>query len=293
MRARWLKPEFFRDRKIGKLGPVAALVFQSLWCTADDGGVSLADPEIVWGEMFCYWPDVTLEAVTAALSALSNAGRIEMYAIGDVQYAAVRNWRHQRVHKPSAFRHPRAAGTVPEAKECRTSDAPLPDHTGTPRLLDSYTPRHLDSKTPACVADACDNEEQQPPTNSKRRNTSLPEFEEFWKIYPARTGGANKQGALRMWTARIAEGLTPAFLIERASTYGSWCTAEKITGTTKVMMASTFLGRDRRYEDDYTVTALKLESAPSGPRTEPERYSREWLQKNGYPLPPADTEEVA
>src|SRR5665213_656450 len=146
MRARWLKPEFFRDRKIGKLGPIAALVFQSLWCTADDGGVSLADPEIVWGEMFCYWPDVTFDTVSTALAALSKAERIDIYAIGDVQYASVRNWRHQAVHKPSAFRHPRPSGTAPAPVECRTSDAPVPNTTGTPHLLDSYTPRHPDTQ---------------------------------------------------------------------------------------------------------------------------------------------------
>ena len=44
MRARWLKPEFFTDKKIGQLDPVTALVYQALWCWADDGGTAQADP---------------------------------------------------------------------------------------------------------------------------------------------------------------------------------------------------------------------------------------------------------
>ena len=91
-----------------------------------------------------------------------------------------------------------------------------------------------------------------------------------------------------MWNARLGEGIPPELLTERARIYGQWCTAEKIVGTTKVMMASTFLGRDRRYEDDYSVPALKLES---GQQTAP--YSREWLQKNGYEVPPLEGGEVA
>jgi hypothetical protein len=44
MRARWLKPEFFTDKKIATLDPTTALVYEALWCWADDGGVCNATP---------------------------------------------------------------------------------------------------------------------------------------------------------------------------------------------------------------------------------------------------------
>lgn len=289
MRARWVKPEFFRDRTIGKLGPMPSLVFQALWCMADDGGVAMCDPARMKGEMFLFWDAVSRDDIEGALNALAAAGRITLYTVGEESYAEIMSWRkHQHVHLPSSFRHPRRTAADGLTQPLVSPAESLPQGSP-PRHLDTQTPRH-----PDVGVGGADDEGQQPPTNGKPRNGSVSEFEEFWKTYPARTGGANKQGALRMWTARIVEGLAPAFLIERARIYGAYCTAEKITGTTKVMMASTFLGRDRRYEDDYAVSSLKLEPASAlGSRSESKPYSREWLQKNGYPLPPVDAEEVA
>jgi len=52
VRARWLKPEFFRDRKMAALGVGPALLYAALWVSADDGGVAPCDPDRLKGELF-------------------------------------------------------------------------------------------------------------------------------------------------------------------------------------------------------------------------------------------------
>jgi len=69
-RARWLKPEFFEDRKMAEIGPVGALVYQALWCLADDTGVALCDPELLKARMFSRWSAVGVPEITGALREL-------------------------------------------------------------------------------------------------------------------------------------------------------------------------------------------------------------------------------
>lgn len=108
-RMRTLKPEFFRDKKIGKLGPIPALVYQALWVMADDGGAAPADPERVWGEMFVGWPEMTLTTVAGALRELAVSARIKLYRVGDDTYALIPRFpEHQKPSRPSKFRYPRS-----------------------------------------------------------------------------------------------------------------------------------------------------------------------------------------
>lgn len=146
MRARWLKPEFFTDKKVAEFGPITALVFQALWCMADDGGTAPCDPDTVKAQMFYRWSAVGVPEITGALRHLSGVGRIVRYTVGDDTFAKIARWsKHQQVHKPSKFRHPSLAQGValPVPDKCGTSAgdsaAPLPA---------SPPPRHLDSQTP-------------------------------------------------------------------------------------------------------------------------------------------------
>ena len=103
-RARWLKPEFFTDKKIGELGPVAALVYQVLWVSADDSGMAKCDPADLKAEWFRRWPGVFVEEITDSLKRLHETGRIEFYRGGDDWFAQVVRWKeNQNVHKPSQF----------------------------------------------------------------------------------------------------------------------------------------------------------------------------------------------
>lgn len=150
MRARWLKPEFFRDRKMATLGALAALVFQALWCIADDAGTAPCDPDRIKGELFFAWNEVDVPVIIAALESLEDAKRIRRYHVGDDAYCRIVNFqKHQAVHKPSKFRYPKEsqADTKEESPQCGTGGSPVQETPGTPHILDTKTPRHLDTST--------------------------------------------------------------------------------------------------------------------------------------------------
>jgi hypothetical protein len=147
MRARWLKPEFVKDRKMGHLGLAPAIVYQTLWCMADDGGVARGAAEEIKGEMLVWWEELDVPAVRSALVKLEESGRISGYMIGDYQYWILHNLlKHQgKIHKASKFRHPRP-------NDVQSSAGVVPESNGTPRYLDTSTPRHLDTSTPSAAS---------------------------------------------------------------------------------------------------------------------------------------------
>ena len=165
-RQRQLKPEFFRKRLIGKLGPVAALVYEALWCWADDGGVCRAEPQVLKGDPFLWWPDVTVEDITEALARLSGAGRVKLYAVGEDLYAEIPNLaEHSPISHPSKFRYPRGGERVTDLRAWLSGqltpdglrrDAGESPDTLTPRIAVSRLPDASSHSSPAARARADD-----------------------------------------------------------------------------------------------------------------------------------------
>jgi len=106
MRGRWLKPEFFTDRKIADLGPVGALIYQALWVAADDTGMAICDPDLLKGQLFARWKTIDSLSIQGALTELSLNGRIQLYSGGDEIFAQIVKWNeNQKVNRPSKFNH--------------------------------------------------------------------------------------------------------------------------------------------------------------------------------------------
>lgn len=150
MRSRWLKPEFFRDKKVAEGGPITALVYQALWLLADDSGVSQADPDYVQAQLFFRWSAVGVPEVTGALRHLYSIGRVRFFQPGDDLFCEILNFRkHQSIHKPSAFRNLPGLNTLDEVvpEWCGGSEAPV-RHSPPPIHRYTETPRHQDTETP-------------------------------------------------------------------------------------------------------------------------------------------------
>lgn len=111
MRQRTVKPGFFTDRLMGRLGVLTPpLLYMGLWLLSDDQFVVPRDPEVVHGELFARWERVTVVEVDAQLAILEREGRLWPFASAGLPYY----WlpyctRHQRINRPSAARH----GDVP------------------------------------------------------------------------------------------------------------------------------------------------------------------------------------
>lgn len=121
MRARTLKPEFFTDKKMSELAPVTLLVFQALWCLADDAeGVTPCEPERIKGTMFFRNPHVTVESIRVALTELYVSGRITFWQGGDDVFARIESWPKYKkgINRPSEFRNSAQHTDFHQLRDC-------------------------------------------------------------------------------------------------------------------------------------------------------------------------------
>lgn len=124
MRARLLKPGFFRNEDLAKLDPHIRLLFIGLWCIADREGRLEDRPLRIRADVFPY-ENVDVEA---GLSSLQKAAFLERYEIDGVKYIQILAFKkHQNAHCrepaseiPAPCSH--HVGTMPN--ECYTHAGP-------------------------------------------------------------------------------------------------------------------------------------------------------------------------
>jgi len=131
MRARSLKPGFFKNVELADKGPHAQLLFAGLWGVADREGRLKDEPRKIKAELFPYY-DVD---VNELLTVIASLGFIHRYVVSGVHYVEVANFKkHQSPHKTE-----RASDLPARPKESAiesvdylvqrdvTMDAPLPN----------------------------------------------------------------------------------------------------------------------------------------------------------------------
>jgi hypothetical protein len=77
-------------------------------------------------------------------------------------------------------------------------------------------------------------------------------FDAAWAAYPKRGGGNSRAMALKAWKSRMAEGIAEDALLDAVHRYRQYCEATERVGTEWVLMASTFFGPSKRYDDAWT-----------------------------------------
>lgn len=84
------------------------------------------------------------------------------------------------------------------------------------------------------------------------------DFELIWKALPKRSGSNNKQAAHRQYEARLTEGVAFEVMHDGVLRYTAWAQGTGKVGTELVMMGSTFLGRDRRFEEAWELPGSQI-----------------------------------
>lgn len=95
LRARNIKPGFFRNEDLGELAPVTRLFFIALWCYADREGRFVDRPKRIRAELLPY------DAVDGEemMRELEGRGFIERYEVSGERYAQILNFKkHQSPH---------------------------------------------------------------------------------------------------------------------------------------------------------------------------------------------------
>lgn len=82
----------------------------------------------------------------------------------------------------------------------------------------------------------------------------IEEFNLFMSYYPKRIGSNSPQAAFRAWCNRLKEKYIPAQMIQGGIRYQRHCNAMDKTSTEFVMMAGTFLGRDKHFLEKWEIS---------------------------------------
>ena len=118
MRARNIKPGFFRDEQLLKTSPLGRLLFAGLWCLADREGRLLDRPaQIKWDILPADDCDVN-----ALLTELAMRGFIRRYTVDGTRYIEVTRFlAHQNPH------HKEKASLIPPPAQKHDSTLLIPD----------------------------------------------------------------------------------------------------------------------------------------------------------------------
>ena len=95
MRARNLKPGFFKNDKLAELDPLCRILFEGLWCMADRAGRLENRPKRIKAEVLPY-DECDIEQF---LQDLDNSGFIILYSKNNSNYIQIINFeKHQNPH---------------------------------------------------------------------------------------------------------------------------------------------------------------------------------------------------
>lgn len=95
MRARLIKPDYFKDEEVADLPPLARLLFVGLWCLADREGRLLDRPRMIRAEVLPY-DNVDIDSL---LDSLAGGQFIMRYQVGERRYIQIRTFlKHQQPH---------------------------------------------------------------------------------------------------------------------------------------------------------------------------------------------------
>lgn len=97
MRARNIKPGFFKNEVLGTATPYAQLLFSGLWMLADRDGRLEDRPLRIKAEIFAYRGGLDVDEF---LTELASLGFITRYEVGGIKYIQIENFKkHQTPHK--------------------------------------------------------------------------------------------------------------------------------------------------------------------------------------------------
>ncbi len=187
MRARNIKPGFFKNEYLAECDPLARILFAGLWCMADREGRLELRPKRIKAELLPY----DNCDIMNLLEQLRHHGFIIAYQANGLIYLSITTFtEHQNCH-------------IKESE----STIPAPDEHGVSTVLagpltDSLLP--LTESPIPYTENPIPKSGARSPNGSrvKARNEFSEDFLSFWKSYPKRVG---KDAAWRAWKKRIRD----------------------------------------------------------------------------------------
>jgi hypothetical protein len=217
MRARNLKPGFFKNDLLAECDPLARLLFEGLWCLADREGRLECRPKKIKAEVLPYDNCKVIDL----MEQLRARGFITVYKYDDQIYLEIPTFtEHQNCHVKEA------ASTIPapdEHQSCTVLVGPLTESL----LLNPESPLPR-------------------PRGARRAQKDFSKFEDFWTAYPRKKsrGDAENAWAKIKPDELLIEKILSA--VQRAKTSVDW-TKE---GGKYIPYPASWLNR-KGWEDEY------------------------------------------
>lgn len=104
MRRRMLNPDFFTDPDIvASLNAYGRLLYQGMWCVADDSGCFELNPLLLKMKILPGDQDITTEDIQKYLEKLIDLKKIITYEVDGKKYGWLKNFhKHQTLNKPNS-----------------------------------------------------------------------------------------------------------------------------------------------------------------------------------------------
>lgn len=262
-RMRMIKPGFFTNDELAEIPPLGRILFAGLWCLADRAGRLEDRPKKIKAELLPY-DEADADEL---LSCLASHQFIIRYRVNSVRYIQVTNFER---HQSPNVKEPPTALPAP----CQHSESTVQETPVTVTVTVTGTDTDTDTE-PTDAAPAGADETDAPPRKVVRLASASDyseAFNRFWSAYPRRV---NKHGAWLEWQRRLKEGAVEDELIRAADNLARYCEREG-TDEQFIPHASTFIGRQRRFEDFVSGLPASVRSPPAraGPNGRPTNYDR-------------------
>lgn len=246
MRARNLKPGFFKNEDLAETSYPARFLFQGLWCMADREGRLEDRPKRIQAELFPYDHQVDIEGLLQELESKrepdGSPAFIMRYKVGSACYIQVVNFarhQHPHIHEPES--------TMPAPCEHRASTVQAPDEHRTgpaDSLLLNPDPLLLTPHSNGRKASTRGSKARQPLPDDAAQS-----FAAFWAVYPKRVAKAEAE---RAWATMTAADRSAA-LAAAPGWVARWWESQPTRKTSRLEYmphAATWL-RNRRWTDEH------------------------------------------
>ena len=173
-RARTIKPGIMTNEELCELGPMAYILFTSLWMVADREGRLEDRPRRIKAQAMPLW-DISAQDVENLLESLATKQFISRYQVAQDRYIVITNWRkHQHPHpneSPSQCPPPSASSNGSARSKGRTKARPryegLHTKVRTTQAIPSIPSGSSLAANARASATASDHEENPPPPPPK------------------------------------------------------------------------------------------------------------------------------
>jgi len=298
VRARNIKPGFWKNEDLVEVPFEYRLLFIGLWMLADREGRLEDRPKRIKMELF---PADNVD-VKEGLDDLCELGLLERYEAEGVNVLLITKFAdHQSPHHSekrselpgkdgyATDKAPKKASsqTVKGKAEPRKPTQPEPETNGNdnedpqeihgeptvgsrnsnggnrPDSLnpDSLNPESINTLGPS-ASDEPTQAEPAKPDSAEKKPAYPHEFELAWQKYPKRPGSNPKRKAYQAWHARAKEGYDPAQMLAGVIRYAKFCATTGKANTEYVMQAQRFFGPSAEFENEWSPP----EQFPDRPR---------------------------